>query len=253
MFEAQQLDDDYYFIAGMPRLMAMIGLEDEVMADNPGRFTGSWLASISGRTGEVVALTQAYTNENPSDLLAKQELGRALAADGQYAEARPILEEFWRLYEGRIGDGAFWPESAFALIAARRDAGDDDADVLRAMYEHVRRLREGGATGSSWSYSPVFEDGVVGFLSGDRELGLTLIAKAAEDGYFIAPNVAYFQDIYADPGFVPIREGQLARQKRERERLLEIVCSENPYEDVWQPLPSTCSVFPYGQDQESGL
>ena len=240
ILQAQQIDKGYYFVSGLVRLLVMMGLEDEVKAENPGLTGQAWMASTSGDTEESVAVAESFVANDPSDLLAKQELGRALAANGEYAEAGPILEEFWRMHEGQIGDGAFWVDSAFALIAIRRDAGEDDADVLRAIDGHVRRLREGGATGSSWSYSPVFEDGVVAFLSGKRDLGLTLIAKAAEDGYFIAPNQAYLGEIYEDPGFAPIQAGQHARQERERNRLLSVVCNENPYADVWQPLASSC-------------
>jgi TolB-like protein/Flp pilus assembly protein TadD len=237
---ALQLDREYPFMSGMPRLFVMLGLDDEMKKTSQRLTTQAWMAYTAGDTAAAVAVAESFVADYPLDQLAKQDLGRALAADGRYEKAGPILEEFWQMYGGKIGDGAFWVDSAFALIAIRRDTGKDDADVLRAIDDHVQRLREGGATGSHWNYSPVFEDGVVAFLSGKRELGLTLIARAAEDGFFIVPNQAYLSEICDDPGFAPIRAGQLARQERERARLLAVVCNENPYADVWQPLASTC-------------
>jgi hypothetical protein len=61
--------------------------------------------------------------------------------------------------------------------------------------------------------------------------------------FFILPNEAYLQTLYDDPGFTPIIAGQKARQARERNRFLSIVCTDNPYEEVWQPAEGTCERF----------
>lgn len=70
-------------------------------------------------------------------------------------------------------------------------------------------------------------------LPARRDLGLALIAKAVEDGYFILPKEAYLQTLYDDPGFAPILASQEPRQTRERKKFLDIVCTNNPYVDVW--------------------
>ena len=75
------------------------------------------------------------------------------------------------------------------------------------------------------------------------ERGLALIAKAAEHGYFIPRREAYLQALYDNTGFAPIGARQEARQARERERLLAIVCTDNPYVAVWQPAAETCERF----------
>jgi hypothetical protein len=70
-----------------------------------------------------------------------------------------------------------------------------------------------------------------------------LIAGGAEEGYFISPGVAYLQMLYDDPDFALIRAAQEARQARERSKFLTIVCTDNPYVDVWQPFEGTCERF----------
>ncbi len=40
-----------------------------------------------------------------------------------------------------------------------------------------------------------------------------------------------------------ILEFQEARQKRERKRLLTVVCNDNPYKTVWRPEEGTCEKF----------
>ncbi len=48
---------------------------------------------------------------------------------------------------------------------------------------------------------------------------------------------------YDDPGSAPIRAAQEARQARERESFLGIVCTDNPYAAVWQPAEGTCERY----------
>jgi hypothetical protein len=96
---------------------------------------------------------------------------------------------------------------------------------------------------NSIDQSPDYEDGLASFLAGDEPRGLALIARAVEDGYFITPREAYLQSLYEHPDFAPIRAMQEARQARERERFLAVVCSDNPYAAVWQPAEGTCEGF----------
>ena len=108
------------------------------------------------------------------------------------------------------------------------------------MQDNVHRYREGGIVRVALNHSVDYVAGLTAYLAGERESGLALIAKAAEDGFFITPNEAYLQALYDDPGFAPIRVSQEARQAREREKFLAIVCNDNPYEIVWQPAEGTC-------------
>ena len=142
--------------------------------------------------------------------------------------------------------------AAAALIAIRRDAGEEDSvgELVAAIRENVHRSREAGIThtllGGYETHllsSIDYQEGLAAYLAGDRETGLTLIAQAVEDGTFIPEREAYLQALYDDPGFAPIRASQEARRASERERFLAIVCNENPYATVWQPAEGTCEQF----------
>jgi hypothetical protein len=189
---------------------------------------------------------EARLAEEPNSLTARRDLGMALAAAGDYARAGPILEEMWQRSGRRVTSGGlFWSISAAALIASRLDASEDAevGELLAAIKDNVRRYREAGiSTAQLWS-GVDYEAGLGEYLAGDRESGLALIAKAAEDGVFILPAEAYLQTIYDDPDFAPIRANQETRQARERERFLTIVCTDNPYAAVWQPEEGTCERF----------
>ena len=131
------------------------------------------------------------------------------------------------------------------MIAIRRDAGEDAevGELVAAIRDNVRRYHEAGITRARPGVSADYEEGLAAYFVSERERGLALIAKGAEDGYFIMQSEAYLQSLYDDPGFAPIRAGQEARQVRERKRFLHVVCTDNPYEAVWQPAKGTCERF----------
>jgi TolB-like protein/Tfp pilus assembly protein PilF len=219
---------------------AVIGLEREALALTGASHFG--VMRIMGRPEDAVVAVEASL-ANDIDLRVRHDLALALAGSGDYASARPILEERWQRSGGRITCcSRFRIDSAAALIAIRRSAGEDAeaAELLAAIRDNVRRYHQAGIIGTKLIFSVDFEEGLAAYLEGERDGGLTLIAKAVEDGYFILLNEAYLQTLYDDPGFAPILASQQARQARERDRFLTVVCTDNPYATVWQPLPETC-------------
>jgi TolB-like protein/Tfp pilus assembly protein PilF len=230
---------------GLAYHFAYLGFEEEAIAirSPPNPRVLSWL----GKPLEAIAAAEARVAENPNMPRLQHNLGLAMAGAGDYTRARPLLEEMWRLSDGRIGKRGdlFLTVSAAALIAARRDAGEEAkvGELITAIKDHVRRYREAGIVGDGRSFGADFEEGLALYLSGDRERGLALLDKGTEDGVFILPNEAYLQALYDDPDFAPILARQKARQLRERDKILAIVCTDNPYGAVWQPAEGTCEGY----------
>ena len=230
---------------GLSYHFANLGLEKEALAVSLSPYSEilSWL----GRPEDAITMAEARVAENPNSPTARHHLGQALAGAGDYHRARPILEEMWQLSGGRIAKRSdlFRTVSAAALIAARRDAGDEAkvGELVAAIRDNVRRYREAGIVGDGRSFSADYEEGLADYLSGDYKKGLALLDKATEDGVFIPPNEAYLQALYDDPGFAPILARQKGRQVRERDKVLAVVCTNNPYEAVWQPAEGTCEGF----------
>ena len=141
--------------------------------------------------------------------------------------------------------GLFLHDNAEALIAIRRDAGEEArvGELVAAIMENVRRKREAGILGNDLYNSVDYEEGFADFMAGEREKGLALIAKGVNDGRLIPTKEAHLQTLYDDPGFAPILASQKAWQARERNRFLNIVCTDNPYAAVWQPAERTCERF----------
>ncbi len=229
---------------GLAYHFAQVGLEKEAIATV--RRPPPAILSYLGLPRDAVTTAELRLAENPDSLAARHDLGLALAGNGDYASARPILEDMWQR-RGRIGKRSdlFHTYTAAALIAIRRDAGEEAGvgELVAAIRDNVRRYREAGIVGDGRGFGVDYEEGLADYLSGDRETGLALLDKATKDGVFILPNEAYLQVLYDDPGFAPILERQEARQVRERARVLAAVCNDNPYEAVWQPAEGTCERF----------
>jgi tetratricopeptide (TPR) repeat protein len=228
----------------LTEFFAAIGLDKEALAISAAPRPG--VLRILGRPEDAVTTAETRLAEDPNSPWDRRDLGLALAAAGDYARARPILEEMWQRSRGRITVyGIFSTESAAALIAIRRNAGEETGSggLVAALKDNAHRYREAGMIRARLFYAADYDDGLASFLAGNRKRGLALIAKAAKDGFFIRPGEAYLQSLYDDPDFAPIRASQEARQARERERFLARVCTVNPYEAVWQPAEGTCERF----------
>ncbi len=244
--DALRIEPGYFQVKfGLPYHLAALGFEKEALALSvqPRPF----ILSLLGKPRDAVTTAEARLVEDPHSLRARHDLGLSLAGAGDYARARPILEEMWRRSGGRISKRSdlFHTASAAALIAIRRDAGEEAevGELVTAIKDNVRRYKKAGIVGDGRSFGADYEEGLASYLSGDRERGLALLDKGTEAGVFIPPNEAYLQALYEDPGFAPMLARQQSRQARERDRFLVIVCTDNPYAAVWQPAEGTCDRF----------
>lgn len=230
--------------------LAAIGLPEEALRFYRGESARENVLaqSLLGNPGDGLELARAQLAADPQDLKVRADMGLVLAYLGRYPEARPYLEERWQEWNRSVVDfpwSWFLGYDAQALFAARSDAGDlaGANQVLAEFKDIVRGFRDAGMTLTQWNTSVDYEEGMAAWLSGDRDRGLTLISKAVEDGFWLAPPAAFQQAMYQDPGFAPILEIQEARQTRERIKVLAVVCNNNPYTAVWQPTEETCERY----------
>ena len=225
----------------LSRQFATIGLAQEALAVYAPPDPETLL--LLDRAKDAAALVEGGLADDPYRVYYRFILGRILAAAGDYDRARPMLEELWQRSGGLVtSSGIFHTDDAIALIAMRQFAGESTmvAELIAAIRDNVRRYREAGITRAYWNRSADYEEGLADYLAGERDKGLSLIAKGAEDGYFIPTDVAYLQMLYDDPEFAPILASQAARQARERQAFLSIVCADNPYASFWQPAEGSC-------------
>ncbi len=172
----------------------------------------------------------------------QRQLGHAYAAMGDYEKALPLLETAW-VESGRTSGNFFSGFNAFdvvALVAARK-AGQVETgtgDLVAAISSHVERLKAAGRI-----FDATFIEGIAAWFAGDHDGAISAVLSAVNEGFFLPLDRHYLKDLYAMPGFGAVREAQQAHTERERKIFLGEVCGDNPYSDVWQPLPESCDDF----------
>ena len=172
----------------------------------------------------------------------QRQLRHAYAAMGDYEKALPLLETAW-VESGRTSGNFFSGFNAFdvvALVAARKagQAETGTGDLVAAISSHVERLKAAGRI-----FDVAFSEGIFAWFAGDQDGAISALLSAVNDGFFLPLDRHYLKDLYAMPGFGAVREAQQAHTERERKIFLGEVCGDNPYSDVWQPLPESCDDF----------
>jgi len=240
--------------------LALMGMEREALAgpaalglnlEALGNIEGDPVAVLPllGRPGEALTAWEQQPWGIPQEPgPGYVTSGVLIAATGDFARAGPILERVWSLFLGSAGVGPPSRDASFilALMSARREGGDGAGitELRVALRDAVQRYAVAGLVQCDIFEGCVhFDAGISAYLEGDREGGLALVSKSVESGYFIPPNVAYFQLLYDDPAFEAILEKQKAHQARQREKFLAVVCVDNPYADIWEPSSETCAEF----------
>lgn len=223
-----------------------LGLVDEMLAHQDT--VGPDIDVYYGETSRGIENARNAVAEQPDDWFMAMRFGEFLAHAGRLEEARPFLERGWQ----QLGEAYLRSRNdtnsavlADALIAARRAAGDTDgADRILAIWRNgIKEHRAAGITATYEGWHGIdYHDGVVSWLTGDRQKALRLLGQAVEDGFTIPPPSAY-QERYSDPAFARLLDRQEEIQTRERHKVLAVVCNNNPYADVWQPLGKTCETY----------
>jgi len=223
-------------------VLAAVGLWEEAMRLQPDfpQVLETWF----GTPEKGIEIAEARLREDSVSGPQAYNTGMVLAHVGDYDRARTLLEveddDWTSLWSG--ADRMYDVRYAEAVVAMRRDAGDEAGaqQVIGAMATNARQLRHAGITVTRRTRSVDYLAGIAAYLSGDRDEGLALIARAVDDGFWIPPQAAFQKALFEDPGFAPILAVNKAREVRERARILDVVCNDNPYAEVWQPLPETC-------------
>lgn len=234
--------------------LVAIGLVDEALRLAKGE--DPEILSFVGDRQVGLALARRMLAENPRSV-DTLSMGIILAHAGIYDEARPYLERFWRQLGGAFARNDFYTSYvAEALYVMRRDAGDEEGadEVLAALWDNIRRHRAAGIVVTQQLYYSVdYQEGIAAYLSGDRETSLTLISRAADDGFDMPPISPFQESRYQDPDFAEILKGLEARKARERAKVLAIVCNDNPSPDIWQPAVETCEKYASSVERASQL
>ncbi len=160
---------------------------------------------------------------------------------GRIDEALPLYERLLDVVpEGRPVAGWAALAQTMRLALARRKAGDEDgaqAAIQIARQDYAARRAAGRknqhqdlaeAMIAAFEHNP---DGVIAGLKSAVQHGLRF--------WFIFDD-PIFEDLWEEPRFVALRQELDEILAEEHDKVLQLICFNNPTPDNWQPLPKTC-------------
>ena len=201
-----------------------------------------WVDVAEGRFDEAIQTTQRKMLLDPENEAVIGAAAYVLYVAGRIDEALPLYERLRDFRpEGRpIGVFPFQNVTTMQLALARRKAGDEDGAQAAARIAKQDHAALGAAgANDQWQYRTeamfaAFEnnpDRVVAALKSAMQHGL-------RDPQFFDDLI--FEDLWDEPQFVALQQELDAILAAEHDKVLQLICFNNPVPGDWQPLPETC-------------
>ncbi len=199
-----------------------------------------------GQFDKAIQATQRRMQLEPDNDAVIAAAAHVLYAAGRIDEALPLYERFLDFRPaGRPIPDAFMTgfssnEMTMRLALARRKAGDEDgaqAAAQIARQDHAARRAAGRknhyehraeAMLAAFQNNP---QGVIAALKSAIQLGMRNL-QVFDD--------PIFEDLWDEPRFVALQQELDAILAAEHDKVLQLICFNNPVPDDWQPLPETC-------------
>jgi tetratricopeptide (TPR) repeat protein len=192
-----------------------------------------------GRFNEAIQATQRKMQLDPENEAVIAAAAFVLYDAGRIDEALPLYERLRDFRpEGRPITG--FNDSMMRLALARRKAGDEDgAKAAAQIAKHDHAALSAAGEKSQFRHRTeamiaAFEnnpDRVIAALKSAMQLGL-------RDPQVLADPM--FEELWAEPRFVALQQELDAMLAAEHDKVLQLICFNNPAPGGWQPMPGTC-------------
>ena len=204
------------------------------------RFT-YWADVVEGRWDEAIRATQRNLHLNPDGRGAIADAAEVLYHTGHIDEALPLYERLLDFVpEGQPIPG--WGSLAMTmrLALARRKAGDEEGAQAIAQI-----ASQGHAAGRADGARNQFQDlakAMIAAFEHDLDHAIAALTSAIQRGLRI-PNYIddpIFEDLRDEPLFIALQQELDAILAAEHDKVLQLICFNNPAPADWQPMPETC-------------
>ena len=200
-----------------------------------------WVDLATGRFDEAIRATQRNMHLKPGNEEAIVAAADALYEAGRIDEALPLYERLLNLApEGRPISGPAADVRTVRLALSRRKAGDEDgAQAAAQIVRHDFAARR--AAGRKNQEQQHVEAMIVAFEH-NPDRAIAALKSAIQLG-LRNPQVfddPIFENLWDEPRFVALQQELGTILAREHDKVLQLICFNNPVPGDWQPLPETC-------------
>ena len=206
-----------------------------------------YIAALEGRWDEVIELTQDGLQERAADEPSiALDAAQARYMARRFADALPLYELL--LDSGDDGRLLHVPDTGpltgpvmhlMQLAETRRRLGDENgakeaAEIARRENTALR------ATKKRNNHNDIAAAMIAAF-DGDQDAVNAAFRAAIDNGmrlpFWEQPIFDGFRD---DPGMIALADALDAIRKLEHQKVLQLICFENPTPNAWRPMPETC-------------
>jgi tetratricopeptide (TPR) repeat protein len=201
----------------------------------------AYVYRFEGRFDEAIEVTQERMRLKPNDQGAIWDAAYTLYLAGRIDEALPHYERLLDFVpEGRPIPGYLPMVQTMRLALARRKAGDEvgaQAAALIAKQDHAARR----AAGRKDQHQDLAEAMIAAFENNTDRV-IPALKSGVRHGlrYLSFFDDPIFEDLRGEPRFVAVKEELGEILDAEHDKVLQLICFNNPTPDNWQPLLETC-------------
>ena len=218
-------------------VLSRVGEYDEAGRLAPGM--SPWFVEASQGDWDSAVRTMQNPSDRVDDLVIA---GGTLVQAGRYREALPPLERaLAKAPEGRPIAHEQGTRATIWLAEARQQMGDESGAQLAAG---IARQDLAAQRAAGRDYVELWlTEAMLAAFDNDIDVVITLLQKAIDLGlrdrtlHFSAASFGGLQD---EPRFVALEAELDAILTTERDKVLQLICFNNPVPEDWQPMLETC-------------
>ncbi len=207
------------------------------MADNQTY----WVDVVEGRFDAAIRATQRNMDLYPNNQNVIASVAYVLYLAGRIDEALPLYERLVGFVpDGRLIPGYLSVDQTMRLALARRKAGDEEG--AQAAAQIVRRDLDARRAVGLRDQEQDQAEAMIAAFEHDPDRAIAALKSAIRHGLRTSQffDDLMFEDLWDEPRFVSLQKELDAILVAEHEKILQLICFDNPVPGDWQPMPETC-------------